>query len=96
MKKNKVITILIFAIIIVLAVVFMILGAKQEGKKYSCNNLYLFCILFEIIATIIFMLLWFRQNAKKFIKYKLIINNNTKFKNNKNKIVNICLNFYFI
>ena len=38
MKKNKVITILIFAIIIVLAVVFMILGAKQEGKKYSVEK----------------------------------------------------------
>lgn len=38
MKKNKVITILIFAVIIVLAVVFMILGAKQEGKKYSVEK----------------------------------------------------------
>ena len=38
MKKKKIITVLIFALIVILAIVFMILGAEEEGKKYSIEE----------------------------------------------------------
>lgn len=39
MNKKKIITIVIFVLIVILAILFMVLGAKEEGRKYSLEEI---------------------------------------------------------